>query len=83
MNILNFVIKLKFLRKLLFNFVLIKIIAADVENSINEIFRSLILLLTDPSCSGHGRDNVIDLCLKNFDNASGCAWTSRFIILGD
>lgn len=56
--------------------------AKEVETFINEIFRSLISLFIDPTCSGSGRDNAIDLCLKNFDNASGCGWTSRFIILG-
>lgn len=40
------------------------------------------MLIMDPKCSGFGRDNCIDLCLKFVDRAQGCGWTSRFIVFG-
>ena len=40
------------------------------------------MLIMDPKCSGHGRDNCIDLCLKFVDRANGCGWTTRFIVFG-
>ena len=36
----------------------------------------------DQNCSGYGRDNCIDLCLKFVDRANGCAWTPRFVVFG-
>jgi hypothetical protein len=81
---------LNFVRKILFFFILkllleiiLRLKAKEVESYINEIFRSIIALIVDPSCSACGRDNAIDLCLKYFDNATGCGWTSRFVILGN
>lgn len=49
---------------------------------IDEIFRALVSLMVESSCSGYGRDNCIDLCLKFFDTAHGCAWTPKFIVTG-
>lgn len=40
------------------------------------------MLIMEPSCSGYGRDNCIDLCLKFVDRAQGCAWTPRFVVFG-
>jgi hypothetical protein len=54
----------------------------EVREYIDEIFRSIVMLIMDPNCSGHGRDNCIDLCLKFVDTANGCGWTSRFIMFG-
>jgi hypothetical protein len=53
-----------------------------VQEYIDEIFRSIVLLIMDPKCSGYGRDNCIDLCLKFVDRANGCGWTTRFIVFG-
>ena len=54
----------------------------EVREYIDEIFRSIVMLIMDPNCSGHGRDNCIDFCLKFVDTANGCGWTSRFIMFG-
>ena len=56
--------------------------AREVQDYIDEIFRSIIMLIMEPSCSGYGRDNCIDLCLKFVDRANGCGWTSRFVVFG-
>ena len=40
------------------------------------------MLIMEPTCSGYGRDNCIDLCLKFVDRASGCGWTPRFVVFG-
>jgi protein unc-45 len=40
------------------------------------------MLIMDPNCSGYGRDNCVDLCLKFVDRASGCGWTPRFVVFG-
>lgn len=54
----------------------------EVREFIDEIFRALIMLIMDPNCSGYGRDNCIDTCLKFVSIADGCAWTPRFIVFG-
>lgn len=54
----------------------------EVQTYIDEIFRAIVMLIMDPACSGYGRDNCIDLCLKFVDRANGCGWTSRFIVFG-
>lgn len=54
----------------------------EVREYIDEIFRAIIMLIMDPKCSGYGRDNCIDTCLKFVDTANGCGWTSRFIVFG-
>ncbi|RMZ96061.1 hypothetical protein BpHYR1_001189 [Brachionus plicatilis] len=54
----------------------------EVQEYIDEIFRNVIMLIMEPKCSGYGRDNCIDLCLKFVDRAQGCGWTSRFIVFG-
>lgn len=55
---------------------------AEAREYIDEIFRSIVMLIMDPNCSGYGRDNCIDMCLKFVDTANGCAWTPRFIVFG-
>lgn len=54
----------------------------EIQEYVDEIFRAIIMLIMDPKCSGYGRDNCIDLCLKYVDRANGCAWTPRFIVFG-
>jgi hypothetical protein len=54
----------------------------EVQDYIDEIFRSIVMLIMDPKCSGYGRDNCIDLCLKFVDRAQGCGWTTRFVVFG-
>ncbi|CAF0749986.1 unnamed protein product [Brachionus calyciflorus] len=54
----------------------------EVQEYIDEIFRNVIMLIMDPKCSGYGRDNCIDLCLKFVDRANGCGWTPRFVVFG-
>lgn len=54
----------------------------EVHLYIEEIFRCLLEIISDPNCSGHGRDNCIDLCLKFVDTANGCGWTSKFVAQG-
>ncbi len=54
----------------------------EIQEYIDEIFRAIIMLIMDPKCSGVGRDNCIDLCLKYVDRAQGCGWTPRFIVFG-
>lgn len=54
----------------------------EVQEYIDEIFRSIIGLIMDPNCSGYGRDTCIDICLKYLDTANGCGWTPRFIVFG-
>lgn len=49
----------------------------EVQEYIDAIFRSIVMLIMDPNCSGYGRDNCIDLCLKFVDRQSGCGWTNR------
>lgn len=56
--------------------------AHDVQEYIDEIFRAIVMLIMDPKCSGYGRDNCIDLCLKFVDRAQGCGWTPRFVVFG-
>ena len=55
---------------------------AEIQEYVDEIFRAVIMLIMEPKCSGYGRDNCIDLCLKYVDRANGCAWTPRFIVFG-
>jgi hypothetical protein len=54
----------------------------EVQEYIDEIFRAIVMLIMDPKCSGYGRDNCIDLCLKFVDRAQGCGWTTRFMVFG-
>lgn len=54
----------------------------EIQEYVDEIFRAIIMLIMDPKCSGVGRDNCIDLCLKYVDRANGCGWTPRFIVFG-
>ncbi|CAF1543404.1 unnamed protein product [Rotaria magnacalcarata] len=53
-----------------------------VTEFINEIFRMLLNLIDDRACSGVGRDCCLDLVLKFVDRASGCNWTTKFILSG-
>lgn len=50
----------------------------EVQEYIDAIFRSIVMLIMDPKCSGYGRDNCIDLCLKFVDRRCGCGWTTRY-----
>lgn len=52
---------------------------AEVQEYIDAIFRSIVMLIMDPNCSGYGRDNCIDLCLKFVDRKAGCGWTTRYL----
>lgn len=52
----------------------------EVNEYIDAIFRSIVMLIMDPKCSGYGRDNCIDLCLKFVDRRCGCGWTTRYTI---
>lgn len=54
----------------------------EIQEYIDEIFRAIIMLIMAPTCSGVGRDNCIDLCLKYVDRSQGCGWTPRFIVFG-
>lgn len=54
----------------------------EIQEYVDEIFRAIVMLIMDPKCSGVGRDNCIDLCLKYVDRANGCGWTPRFIVFG-
>lgn len=54
----------------------------EVQEYIDAIFRSIVILIMDPKCSGYGRDNCIDLCLKFVDRKEGCGWTTRFVVFG-
>jgi hypothetical protein len=54
----------------------------EVQEYIDEIFRAIVMLIMDTKCSGYGRDNCIDLCMKFVDRAHGCGWTTRFIVFG-
>lgn len=54
----------------------------EIQEYVDEIFRAIIMLIMEPKCSGYGRDNCIDLCLKYVDRANGCGWTPRFIVFG-
>lgn len=54
----------------------------EIQEYVDEIFRAIIMLIMEPTCSGFGRDNCIDLCLKFVDRAGGCGWTPRFIVFG-
>jgi hypothetical protein len=49
---------------------------------INNIFRMLIELIDDKTCSGIGRDCCLDLVVKFVDRANGCNWISKFIVSG-
>ncbi|CAF2646097.1 unnamed protein product [Rotaria sp. Silwood2] len=53
-----------------------------VTEYINETFRMLLNLIDDKTCSGIGRDCCLDLIVKFVDRASGCNWTSKFILSG-
>ncbi|CAF0903987.1 unnamed protein product [Rotaria sp. Silwood1] len=53
-----------------------------VTEFINETFRMLLDLIDDKTCSGIGRDCCLDLIVKYVDKASGCDWTSKFILSG-
>jgi hypothetical protein len=55
---------------------------AEVQEYIDEIFRCIVMLIMDPKCSGYGRDNCIDLCLKFVDRKCGCGWTNRYVVFG-
>lgn len=55
---------------------------AEVNAYIDDIFRCIVMLIMDPKCSGYGRDNCIDLCLKFVDRKYGCGWTNRFVVFG-
>ena len=54
----------------------------EVQQYIDEIFRAIVMLIMEPTCSGFGRDNCIDLCLKFVDRANGCGWTLRYVVFG-
>ena len=56
--------------------------AREVQDYIDEIFRSIVMLIMEPKCSGFGRDNCIDLCLKFVDRANGCGWTTKYTVFG-
>lgn len=56
--------------------------AREVLGYIDEIFRLIVMLIMEPKCSGYGRDNCIDLCLKFVDRANGCGWTTKYIVFG-
>lgn len=56
--------------------------SAEVQEYIDAIFRSIVMLIMEPTCSGFGRDNCIDLCLKFVDRKCGCGWTTRFVVFG-
>lgn len=56
--------------------------SVEVQEYIDAIFRSIVMLIMDPKCSGVGRDNCIDLCLKFVDRRCGCGWTTRFVVFG-